>query len=211
MKGVIIAHGSLTNYTVLKEECDNSDVIICADGGAEFAYNHGVIPDYLIGDFDSIDGDLLRYFENKRTEIVKFPVEKDFTDTEICVYKAIDLGCSEICILAGIGGRIDHTLGNIGLLYTIYKKGAYGYIAADDCSIYLCSREINIRGKISDIVSVIPFNGDASGVNLKGLKYPLNNAYIEFGKPIGISNEMMLEECHISLEKGILLVIKNNS
>lgn len=211
MKAAIIAHGSLKNFEILKKECSNCDIIICADGGAEFANKNSIIPNYLIGDFDSIDEFLLRYYRSQSTEIIEYPKEKDYTDTEICINKALQLHCDEICILAGVGGRLDHSLGNIGLLHIISDNNVKGYIAGDDCYVYLCRNELTIYGEIGDIVSIIPFYGDARGVSLTGFKYSLNNTDIEFGRPIGISNEMGCNKGTISIKAGELLVIKNNS
>lgn len=213
MKAVVIAHGSLSRDEILKSECRYADTIICADGGAEYAYRCGIIPNYLIGDFDSIDINIFEYFEDQKTEIIRFSREKDYTDTEICVKKALELNCDEICILAGIGGRMDHSLGNIGLLHIISDRGSRGYIASEDCNIYLCNSDsdLSIKGNIGDVVSILPFKDDVHGVTLKGLKYPLNDAYIEFGLPIGLSNEMLENECMISIKSGELLVIKNNN
>jgi thiamine pyrophosphokinase len=209
MKAVIISHGDLSNYKILENECENSELIICADGGAEFAYKYGIVPNYLIGDFDSINEEILEHFKTVETEIIKYSCEKDLTDTEICVYKALELKCDEICILAGIGGRMDHSLGNIGLLHIIENANARGYIAAEDCYIYLCIREINIYGKKGDILSILPFKGEAKGVYLSGLKYPLNNFNIPFGSPIGISNIMLSEKCNVKIQSGELLILKN--
>jgi thiamine pyrophosphokinase len=209
MKAVIISHGDLSDYKILKKECENSELIICADGGAEFAYKYGIIPNYLIGDFDSINEEILEYFKTAETEIIKYSSEKDYTDTEICVYKALELKCDEICILAGIGGRMDHSLGNIGLLHIIEKANATGYIAAEDCYIYLCISEINIFGKKGDILSILPFKDEAIGVYLDGLKYPLTNFNIPFGSPLGISNIMLGEKCTVKIQSGELLILKN--
>lgn len=208
MKAVIIAHGSLYDLEILKKECEGADFIICADGGAEFAKRSDINPDYLIGDFDSINAITLEHYKTSGTKIIRYPKEKDYTDTELCISKALELGCTEICLLAGVGGRLDHTMGNLGLLHIIKNSGAKGYIANDNCYVYLCTDEISLDGKIGDIVSIIPFKGEVHGVNLKGLKYPLENAQIEFGRPIGISNEMIETRCTINLSSGELLVIK---
>jgi thiamine pyrophosphokinase len=210
MKATIIAHGSLNNFEIIKRECTNCDIIICADGGAEFASKNSIIPNYLIGDFDSIDELILEYYGSKDTEIIRYPVEKDFTDKEICINKALQLNCDEICILGGLGGRLDHSLGNIGLLHKIKEVGATGYIAGDDCYIYLCDNELTIVGEIGDLVSIMPFKDDAFGVCLEGFKYPLREATIKFGQPIGISNLMERPSCNIKVSRGELLVIKNN-
>lgn len=209
MKASIIANGNIDSLEMLLEEINSSDIILCADGGAKYAYSCSIIPDFLIGDFDSINSDILDFYTDQKVEIIKYPKEKDFTDTEICVYKALELGCSEICIVAGVGGRIDHSLGNIGLLHLINRNGAYGCITGKDCTIYLCNREISIQGEIGDTISIIPLMGDAEGLYSSGLKYALNNSTLEFGKPTGVSNEMIDISCKITITKGEVLVIKS--
>lgn len=211
MKAVIIAHGDMRNNDTAKKICLDADIIICADGGAEYAFNWGITPDYMIGDFDSLRKDILDFYNDKQVEIARYPREKDYTDTELCVYKAIDVGCKEIGILAGIGDRMDHSLGNIGLLHLIADMGARGCIICDECSIYLCKDKIKLDGKPGDTISIIPFYGEAIGVSTLGLKYPLKNANLKFGKPIGISNEMENTMCEISIRSGEILVIKQGN
>lgn len=208
MKASIIANGSIDNMGILQREINSSDIILCADGGAEYAYRCSITPDYLIGDFDSISSEILDFYTNQKVEVIKYPKEKDYTDTEICVHKALELGCSDICIIAGVGGRIDHSLGNIGLLHLINKNGAHGCITGNDCIIYLCSSEIKIQGEIGDTISIIPFAGNAEGLNSSGLKYALCNSTIEFGKPTGVSNIMVDTSCKITIANGEVLVIK---
>lgn len=208
MKAVIIANGNSSNIESLQEEIESADLIFCADGGAEYAYKSKITPDYLIGDFDSINRHILDFYISQDVEIIRYSEEKDYTDTEICVYKAMELGCSEICIAAGVGGRIDHSLGNIGLLHLILQNGAVGYIMAADCEIYLCNSEIKLKGKIGDTISIIPFMGNAEGLFSWGLKYSLNNSTLEFGKPTGVSNVMIDSTCKIAIANGEILVIK---
>lgn len=208
MKAAIIAYGEAGDIEELMEEIESSDYIICADGGGEFAFKHGIIPNYLIGDFDSISQEILRFFIENGVNIIRYPRDKDYTDTEICVHKAIELGCIEICIIAGIGSRIDHSLGNIGLLHIIGAKGAKGYIISKNSTIYLCKDYIQLNGRIGDTVSIIPLMGNADGLKSRGLKFELNNLSIEFGKPIGISNEMTDNKCSIEIENGEILIIK---
>lgn len=210
MKAVIVAHGSLSNKEILKRECENSDVIICADGGAEFAKENGIIPHYLMGDFDSIDKQVLEFYKSASTKIIEYPCDKDFTDTELCIDKAIELGSTNICIVAGIGSRLDHSLGNVLLLHKILEKGIKGYIAAQDCNVYLCNDKLSLEGDIGQTISILPFMGNVSGISLEGLKFPLKNATIRVGQSIGLSNVFVKDLCKIEIEKGELLVIKNN-
>lgn len=210
MKAIIIANGEAGDIEELLEELSSADYIICADGGGDLAYKNGITPDYLIGDFDSIEKEILSFFMENDVDILRYSKDKDYTDTEICVYKALELGCREICIFGGIGSRIDHSLGNIGLLHIMAEKGTKGCIISKDSRIYLCRDYIEINGKIGDVVSIIPLLGNAKGLKSKGLKFELNNLSIEFGKPLGISNEMTDCKCSIEIGNGEILVIKQN-
>lgn len=208
MKGLIIVNGDAFKHSLFSNIINEFDRIYCADGGANHAFKMGIIPDYIIGDLDSIEDDVLSFYDEKGVRIEKYKSEKDYTDTELCVQKAIEDGCNEICMIAGIGNRIDHSLGNIGLLHYMNSNGIKGYIETENSSIYLCSNEIEIDGEIGDTLSIIPFRGDAKGISLEGLKYPLNNARIDFGRPLGISNKLMENKCKVSIKEGEILVIK---
>ncbi len=208
MKALIIAYGTLEGYTWLIDEAEASDVVLCADGGLEHAAKCGIIPDYMIGDFDSVSKKTLEGFKEKGVKEIAYTPEKDYTDTEICVEKAIELGAKEICIAAGIGSRLDHSLGNLGLLHIMLSRGINGYIMSDNCKIFICcNNQITLSGEAGDIVSIIPYGGDAEGITLKGLKYPLNNASIPLGRPIGVSNVMAQNKCSISVNSGELIII----
>lgn len=211
MKAAIIAYGETGDIEELAEEIETSDYVICADGGGEFAYKYGIIPDYLIGDFDSISEEILNFFTKNSVHIIRHPKDKDYTDTELCVYKALELGCMEICIAGGVGSRIDHSLGNIGLLHLAGKKGARCYIISKNSTIHLCKDYIQLEGRIGDTISIIPLSGNAIGIKSSGLKFQLNNTDIEFGSPIGISNEMIENKCSIEIINGEILVIKQNN
>lgn len=209
MKALIIAHG-IGDVNYLKELVPTFDIIICADGGAEYAYKCGILPHYLIGDFDSINNDVLEYFTLKNVKIERYPKNKDFTDTELCVYKALEEKCNEIIIFAGIGSRIDHSLGNIGLLHIIKSFGAKGCIISENQIIYICNDTLILKGKKGDLVSIIPFGGDAKGITTEGLQYPLKDDTIKFGYPTGVSNVMTDDICKIKITSGEILVIKQN-
>lgn len=210
MKAVILAHGSINDGQELVNECESANYIICADGGAEYALKYNITPDYIIGDLDSISLNVIEYFKSKNVEFIKYPCEKDYTDTELCVYKAQELGCSTICIAAGTGNRIDHSLGNIGLLHLIKKMNINGYILSDSGYIYICNDKIALKGSAGDTISIIPFYGSAKGLFSSGLKYQLYNLNIPFGKPQGVSNVMTGSECSITINSGEILVIKHS-
>ncbi len=140
----------------------------------------------------------------------KFPSKKNETDTEICVYLASRLNAKEIDFIGALGGRLDHMIANINLLYYVRNQGIYTKIISEDEDIYIAiNEEISINGDVGDTISVIPLNGDAKGVTLNRLEYPLNNYDMKFSLPLGISNVMLDKRCNIKVEQGSLIIIRN--
>ena len=181
----------------------NEDFIICADNGYSIAKNNGIVPDVIIGDFDSIKIEL-----PSDIEIIKLPVEKDVTDTLACVKYAINNGFKDIIILGGIGGRLDHTMANLQCL--LYGLSASVAIELRDnnniVSLHFPS-EIIIKKKENFKLSLFSFSDVCDGISTKGLKYKLLNGKLSQGFPLGISNEFTSEFASVYFESGILLLI----
>ena len=212
MRVCIILNGEIKNYDYIKNiiNKNNYDYIVCADGGANHSYNMGIIPNYIIGDLDSIYSEIIEFYKLKDVKFEKFPSKKDETDTEICVYLASKLNAKEIDFIGALGGRLDHMIANINLLYYVRNKGIYTKIISEYEDIHIAiNEEITINGNIGDTISVIPLNGDAKGVTLENLEYPLNNYDMKFYLPLGISNVMLDEKCSVKVEQGSLIIIKN--
>lgn len=212
MKICIILNGKIKNYDYIKNIItkNNYDYIICADGGANHSYKMGITPDYIIGDLDSISSNIIDFYKLKNVKFEKFPSKKNETDTEICVYLASRLNAKEIDFIGALGGRLDHMIANINLLYYVRNQGIYTKIISEDEDIYIAiNEEISISGDMGDTISVIPLNGDAKGVTLNRLEYPLNNYDMKFSLPLGISNVMLDKKCNIKVEQGSLIIIRN--
>ncbi len=212
MKACILLNGKIEDLNFLKKTIDkeNYDYIICADGGANFLYKIKVVPDYILGDLDSLELKVKNYFKEKGVNFKKFPERKNETDTQLCIHLAKGLGIVDIDLLGALGGRIDHTVANINLMYYIKKLGLNPVIKNNKEDLHMIESEyIDIFGKKGDTISVLPVNGDSAGITLEGLEYPLKDATIEYGDPIGISNVMESDKCRITVEKGTLLIVKN--
>ena len=209
MKIAIIVNGIIYDYNYHKDIVNNCDLVICGDGGANHAYKMDIVPSYILGDLDSIENDIKVYYENKGVEFIKFPSKKDKTDTEICIDYAQKLNATEIILLGALGGRTDHAMANINLLYYILKKGIMGSIVNETDSIFLIDSNLTIKGNKGDNISLIPLYGDAVGVTLENLEYPLNDFTIKKGSSIGISNVMITNSCKITLKSGYLLICKS--
>lgn len=210
-RACVVLNGEVRDYEKLKSIILSKDygTVIAIDGGANHLYKMGIKADYIVGDLDSIEEKVFEKFKDEGVEYYKYPCKKGETDSELGVLLAIEKGNMCIDIYAALGGRIDHELINIGLLYYILKKGVYPRIISETEDIYILENdEIAIEGNKGDIVSVIPFKGDAKGVTLRDLEYPLDEFDLEYSTPRGVSNVMLDNVCHINVRDGCLLIVK---
>src|SRR5690242_8499727 len=117
MRVVIFAGGTYRPGTASQNALANADMVIAADSGAETALRLGHVPAYVVGDFDSLDAQLVEQLRARGSQIVSAAVEKDETDTELAVQCAIERGATHIILLGALGGdRFDHTIANVLLL-----------------------------------------------------------------------------------------------
>jgi thiamine pyrophosphokinase len=187
--------------------------LICADSGAEAALAWGLQPDLIIGDMDSISLETLSYFRSQSgIEILIASAEKDETDLELAIYAALKRGAKQITIIGGLGGRFDHTLGNLYLLAMPQLQNVLTMMVSENENITLLrggNGSYTLHGKKGDTVSLLPFNGDAEGINLTNFYYPLKNETLFFGPGRGISNVLTKNIGEIDFKKGLLLVVHN--
>ncbi|MCI8403489.1 MAG: thiamine diphosphokinase [Clostridia bacterium] len=198
MRAVVIGNGDINNYEYIKSKLRTDDFIICADGGYNHAVKMNIIPDVLLGDFDSAED-----FE-KIEDRIEYPVRKDYTDGEIAVEYAVEHGYDNILMLGMTGNRFDHTLTDALLL----TKCRNGVLIDDNNEIYLLRDSIEISGRKGQTLSIIPINGNVSGIYTNGLEYPLRNETLYFGAGRGVSNVMTDDMCSIVIKSGQALVVK---
>ena len=191
---------------------------IAADKGLVFCRKMEILPDLIVGDFDSADHDALGYYREQFPErILRFRPEKDETDTEIALTKALERMArrpeekGSITILGATGTRLDHVLGNIQLLKKAVEAGVSCFLVDANNRIRLIRESCRIRREeqFGRYVSLIPFTPKVTGVTLKGFKYPLTDYTLLSGKAIGVSNEITGEAGEISFLDGLLLVIES--
>lgn len=205
MKCLILANGSygpLESYQHLL----TADIILCADGGANYAYLMKIIPDYIIGDMDSINSEAKEFYLQKQVTFRKFPKQKDFTDTQLVISFAEDLGASEIIFFGSLGDRLDHTLSNIYSSMDACKKGKKVLHYSPDLTIYIVAEKLNLHGRLGDLVSVLALTDDVDGLTERGFKYPLEKVRLEKTNPFAISNYLITENAEIELDNGIIAV-----
>lgn len=207
----LIINGGNINYDFASVYIKNTkfDKVIAVDGGLIFADKMNIIPDYIIGDFDTVQSSLLDKY-NTQSKIIKYNPIKDNTDSEIAINYACDINSTEIVIIGATGKRMDHTLANIEILVTPLRKGIEAYIIDEYNKIYLIDnlKTISKSEQYGKYVSLIPLS-KVEGLTLKGFKYPLDNYTYDIGISIGISNELEAENGIVKLSDGILIAIES--
>lgn len=207
MKAVIFANADIEDYSFCGEYIKDAVIISC-DGGMRHTMRLGITPDYIVGDFDSVQPEVLNYYKNMNIELKQVPCRKDETDMELGINHAVELGANDITLIGGIGSRLDHTLANIFQLIKLERLGIKGRLVNEKNIITLCTSREDIYGKKGDIVSFIPITDIVTGVSNKGLEYPLNNAVMHMDSPMGVSNVMKGNHAEYSFESGMALIIK---
>lgn len=207
MKCIIVCNGWSITKELVDKYINKETFLICADGGANNLKKFGILPDLLIGDFDSISQEALDFYSKKNIEIMNFPPEKDYTDSELSVETAISKGFTDIIILGGIGSRMDHTIANVFLLKTIHEAGCHGTLIDNNNIIQLISSDITLERHDGYKVTLLPLTPEVEGITTKGLYYPLENYTLRQGSTRGVSNEFLDEEASVSIQSGLLLVM----
>ena len=216
-KRVLIISGGTINQGFLKQFVATNpiDEIIAVDGGVRVAIEANIVPNIVLGDFDTIGEIYLEKYlldkKDQNIDIVRLNPMKDSTDTHVAIQKAIDLGANEIVIFGATGTRFDHVLSNVHILMEAVKKGIAAYLMDEYNKIYLIDHSITKKKEdlFGDFLSLIPFTTKVSSVTLKGMKYPLSDYTLTIGDSIGVSNEVVDQECYIEFKDGILFVIES--
>lgn len=211
MKTLIVTGGSLDiRWAKNFIKTIQAEYIIAADSGLKYIDELGLVPDMILGDYDSVGNDLLDKY--KSTDIKTYPREKDYTDTHIAIINALKTGASEIYILGATGTRMDHTFTNICNMKAaldcdvpcfIYDKHNKIYIVND----LMGEAELSKAEQYGDYVSIVPLSEEAV-ISLTGFKYTLDNYVLHQGLSICQSNEIKEDEAVIKINKGLLIVFE---
>ena len=188
-------------FEKLWEPMAEDDLVIAADGGLTHTRALGVQPDVILGDFDSLG------YVPEGAEV--FPVEKDDTDAMLAIRMGLQKGCDRFVLYGSLDGeRVDHTVANFQALQFLADRGARGYLVGlKQVATVIKNDAVTFPATQEGILSVFCMGANAEGVTLRGLKYNLENATLQAGFPLGVSNHFVGENGEISVKKGSLLLI----
>lgn len=207
MKAVIVTGGKRPSRKLLLNNLEKGDFIIGVDSGCNCLCEYEIDPNIVMGDFDSIDKKVIAYFKEKNIEKVSFNTDKDYSDTQLAYEKAKELGYKQILLFGATGSRLDHSLGNIGLMFDALKNDIILEIIDDNNRSFFIDKPATLKGNYGDILSFIPMSDKVQGVTIKGAKYLLNNYDMTMLEPRALSNEFLNEDINISFKSGIIMVI----
>ena len=195
MKAVILLNGE-----PYLGHIDEDAHIYCCDGAYKWAKGKVRIDENL-GDYDS-----LPVIPTPAPKEI-YPSEKNQTDGEIALHRAIAAGAESIVIYGGGGAREDHFLGNLHLLYAAHKRGVKAEMVTNYSRIFVGEGLITVAGYQGKTVSILPFGGDVLIKTSGGFKYPLEELTLEYGSTRGISNIALEDDAYLLAESPVLIMI----
>lgn len=183
-----------------------TDLLIAADGGYRAVCDAGMRPDLIVGDFDSLGS------VPTDAPVVRCPVEKDDTDTMIAIKEGLARGYQRFQIYGGLGGRLDHTIANLHALAYLADHGARGrLVGVREYVDILPAGTSTVYHEGRGVISIFAWGGNATGVTLTGLHYPLHDATLTPNFPLGVSNDFTGLPARVSVRTGKLIVIINRN
>ena len=179
--------------------------LVCADGGANKAKNLNLVPDFIIGDFDSVDKQTLKYFRDK-SKIIKLSRQND-TDVEKCLKEMMNRNFSEAVLLGVTGDRLDHTFCNLGIVIKFFRQIKLKIIAENSLLIPY-SGNVELDTIPGETISLYGFDTKTK-ISSQGLFYPLKNVSLPFGKKESTSNIAESDRVFLKIKGGIIFVIRD--
>ncbi|HJC10260.1 MAG TPA: thiamine diphosphokinase [Candidatus Blautia merdigallinarum] len=185
------------------------DCIIGIDRGLEFCYKYNIVPNYILGDFDSISPKILSFYEGGEIPVKRFQPEKDATDTRIGLELAMKLGSQKIFLLGATGGRLDHYMANVKSLLIPMEQGVQAWILDSQNAITVLDQGTKLKKdrQFGKYVSFFTMGDRVEGVTLTGFKYPLKDHTLVNSDEIGVSNEIQEDSAEITFRSGVVLMI----
>ncbi|MBE0644771.1 MAG: thiamine diphosphokinase [Bacteroidetes bacterium] len=205
LQALLICNGEMASPRILQALAWQVDTIVCADGGANAARAMDIIPDTIVGDFDSITIDTRVFFERAGVPLIHLERQDD-TDFEKALIHLRERGVKQVVICGVTGKLLDHTLGNFSIL--LRYLDAFEMVLFDPhYRVDVITTDAEFSSRPGDRISVVPLTL-ASGVHYDGLRYPLQGDSLSFGIAEGTCNEALGDKFSISLKEGVLLVFR---
>lgn len=200
---VLLGGGEIRDYTAVLSRIAADDFIICADSGYDHCAALGLIPDLLVGDFDSVRSALPPHIPR-----IPLLAEKNHTDTTHAIEQAIARGATQMLLAGMLGGRLDHTLANLQSLAWLSRRGVNACLTDGLTDIYAVTNgEKQLSPRFGYYFSLFSLSQRCTGVFITGAKYLLHDHTLTFDEPRAVSNEFLTGTATISVRNGTMAIL----
>lgn len=200
MHAVIVSNGFPPPKDLLKDEIEQTELLIGADGGSRTILKHGFTPDVVIGDLDSFEAP-----ESPAFEVIHKP-DQETNDLEKALTYALEQGVKHCTVLGAFGYRMDHSVKNLSVLNKFHDSFKQLIFRDEVFDAILVKKEYSARLPVGNIVSLFPVSGEVTGIRTEGLKFSLDNESLKNGFRDGTSNETISDEFSVRIATGELVV-----
>ena len=208
MKCLIVAGGVKPKDEIINYYSEQCELIVGVDKGCNYLFDAKVKPNYIVGDFDSSNLEIIDKMVKQGVVKYQYQCEKNFTDSEEAFELVASKNAKKITFLGATGQRFDHTLGNLGLLLKALNVGIYSEIVDDRNKMFLINKNTVVkRDNEYKYISFLAYNNTVEEFSIKGAKYNLDKYTLEIGDSRTVSNEFITEEINLEISNGIILVI----
>jgi len=207
MRAIVVSGGTPPSKKLLLSYLKEGDFLIGVDKGCNCLYDYGLKPNLILGDFDSASKEVIKIFKENGIKVLEFNPEKDYTDSDLGYIKAKENGADEILFFGATGSRVDHSLGNIGILLKSLREGIKLEIIDDHNRIFLINKEVTLQGIYGETISFHALSDLVTNISIKNAKYELSGYDMKLLEPRAICNEFLNEDINISFDSGIIMVI----
>lgn len=203
----MVAHGEVDPAD--EAHARSADLIVAADGGSVHLERWGIAPHLIVGDLDSLEPEARSRISRLRVE--RHPAEKDKTDTELALDRALASGATEIVLLGALGGRrMDHAVANTLLLARPDASARMRLVRGTvSMRVIRDGERAGLSGGPGDLVTLVALGEEAAGVETQGLRYPLRSEPLRLGSSRGVSNEIARTGASVTVARGVLLVVED--
>ncbi len=199
--------GTDADIAAVKQLAHGADLVIAADGALDQAHRHGIRVDTVIGDMDSVDDANALDASSEALSVVRFPPDKDWTDLELALDRALNASPERVVIYGATGGRIDHTMANLALLEKGLATETTIHLVVGHETVQLTKGQLVLDdAAVGDRISLLPVSSSAI-VTTTGLKYALSRETLVRAAGRGVSNEVKQLPASIDVSDGLVAVV----
>lgn len=211
---IVCAGGPRTELCSFTRYKDRDDVFyIGADRGALYLIEQGITPHAIVGDFDSMSQAEFERVMEHTNDAQRFKEEKDETDTDLALFKALAYKPTEIVLTGVTGGRLDHYEAAIRSIYRLQKENPSVTLKiVNDANTlqFLLPGTYKIEADEQyRYLSFFAYEQPVEDVTLRNVKYETTKERISLGSSRFTSNEIIGSSGSIFFSHGICLMIRS--